>query len=240
MPQTPVLAHRRKIRALLDDANPADAPTAYYALFHPAERSEIFIAEDQQVRGFVGRFQTGVDLFRPLVTLKCPTPEVAVSLLSQALVVGRPYILFAGLNQLSMVGGSLQIETQRILRIYTIDPARFRPQINVMVQLFKAHDGTPRYEVRAGDRTVAAAGLNWKSPSFAEIYVHTDPAARRQGLGQSVVSALTGDLLKNAIRAIYLVENGNEASLQLIEGLGYVDTGSRQVYAETIYVGSPL
>jgi GNAT superfamily N-acetyltransferase len=241
MTKPPISLLRRKIHNLLDDSNPSDAPTAYYALFHPAARSELFLHEDRTgtVRGFVGRFQTGVDLFRPLVTLKCATPEIAADLLSQALTVGRPYILFAGLNQLSMVGGSLQIDVQRIMRIYIIDPTRFRPQMNVLVQRIIAQDGKPRYEIRSGDRVVSTAGINWKSPAFAEIYVQTDPAARRQGLGQGVASALTSDLLKDGIRAMYLVENGNEASVELAESLGFVDTGSRQVYADTVYLGHP-
>ena len=189
--------------------------------------------------GFVGRFQTGVDLFRPLVTLKCPNPESAADLFNQALVAGRPYILFAGLNQLSMVGGLMEIENQRILRIYTIDPRHFHPQVNVMVESKLSHDGTPRCEIIAEGKPIAVAGLNWKSPAFAEIFVQVEPAARERGWGNSVVSCITEELLKNGIRPVYLVENGNEASVKLVEGLGYFDTGSRQVYADTVYVGDP-
>ncbi|NJL94227.1 MAG: hypothetical protein HC915_11130 [Anaerolineae bacterium] len=85
---------RRKIREVVDDASPVESPTAYYALFHPAGKSTLFVQEDSRGRvvGFVGRFQTGADLFRPLVTLHCTSPQVANTLLQQALVPGRPYI----------------------------------------------------------------------------------------------------------------------------------------------------
>jgi len=236
-----VLAARRGIRDLLDDSSPVDAPTAYYALFHPPERSVLFTELDDQGKtvAFVGRFQTGIDLFRPVVTLHAATPESTASLLNQALVVGRPYIVFAALNQLSMIGGSFSIQNQRILRIYSLNSARFQPQVNVMVEVKKAPDGKPRCEINANGQVQAVAGLNWQSPAFAEIYVHTEPAARQKGWGRSVVSTLTDLLLRDGIHPIYLVENGNEASQHLIESLGYVDTGSRQVYAETVYNGLP-
>ena len=236
-----VLEARKQIRRLMDDSDPADAPTAYYSLFHPPDRSTLLVHQDEggKTTGFVGRFQTGVDLFRPLVTLKCPNPEATADLLGKALVVGRPYILFAGLNQLSMVGGLMEIENQRILRIYTIDPRYFNPQVNVMVASKRSHDGSPRCEIVAEGKAIAVAGLNWKSPAFAEIFVQVDSSARERGWGSSVVSCITEELLKNGIRPVYLVENGNEASLNLVEGLGYYDTGSRQVYADTVYTGDP-
>jgi len=232
-----ILQARQRIRALLDDSNPAESPTTYYALFHPKERSAIFTHEDDKgkTRGFVGRFQTGADLFRPLVTLVCPNPEVAAGLLARGLVGGRPYILFAGLNQLPMVGGSLYIENQRILRIYTLNPARFSPQINVLVEQKTGADGLPRCEVNMNEQKMAVAGVNWRSPAFAEIYVHTEPEARQRGWGRSVVSCVVERLLKEGILPVYLVENNNEASKLLIESLGFADSGSRQVYADAVY-----
>lgn len=232
---------RQQIRALVDDSNPVEAPLAYYALFHPAERSALFTKTggDGQPLGFVGRFQTGADLFRPLVVLKCPSPEVAAQLLDDALIAGRPYIFFAPLNQLAMVGGSLRVENERILQVYVFELAGYKPEVNVLVQHKNAPDGTPRAEIsNSGFRAVA--GVNWKSPGFAEIYVHTDPQARNQGWGRSVVAALTERLLREGVRPVYLVENNNEASRHLVEGLGFVDSGSRYVVADTIYVGHPL
>lgn len=236
-----VLEARKQIRHLFDDSDPSESPTAYYALFHAAAKSALFTAptESGRVNGFVGRFQTGVDLFRPLITLKCPNPHVAADLLSQALVIGRPYILFAGLNQLAMVGGSLHIENQRIQRIYTIDPTRFRRELNILVEHKTAHDGTPRCEMKSGGQTVATAGISWKSPAFAEIYLQVDAIGRQKGWGKSVLAALTETLLKMGVRAIYLVDNNDSNAREMVESLGYVDTGSRQVYADTVYQGNP-
>ncbi len=228
---------RAIVRALLDDSNPAEAPTAYYALFHAAAKTTLYT--DPGGAGFVAVCQTGMDLFRPLVTLICKTPEVAAGLLAEALVVGRPYIFFAPLNQLPMVGGSLHIERQTIYQIYVINPARFQPEVNVLVRQTQTPDGLPRCEMRRGEHVVAAAGVNWQSPAFAEIYVHTDSAARGQGLGRNVVTCVAQRLLQNGLRPIYLAETSNDASHQLAQSVGFSDTGSRQVHGEAVYTGHP-
>lgn len=233
---------RKHLHTLLDTSDPAAAPTVYYALFHAAGRSAIQIAKDErgQVSAFAGRFQTGLDLFRPLVTLSSPDPETAATLLADLLVVGRPYIFFAPLNQLPMIGGSLSIENQTIYRIYTVDPRRFQPEVNVLLRESIDANGLPRCEIKQNGQTVSVAGVNWKSPAFAEIYVQTEAIARQKGYGRTVVAGLTALLLKDAIRPIYLAANQDEVSRALVEGLGYVDTGSRQVYADTVYLGHPL
>jgi hypothetical protein len=232
---------RKQIRPLVDDSNPADSPSAYYALFHPAEKSALatYQTPSGKTTAFAGRFQTGVDLFRPLVTLRAPSPDIAAYLLAQLLVVGRPYIFFAPLNQLAMVGGSLEVENQRIARIYTLEPARFSPQMNVLIQHKTAHDGTPRCEIKSNGQVVASAGVSWKSPAFAEIYVQALGPARQKGMDQAVLGALAGVLLNQGLRAVYLAENGEDGSRAMVESLGFVDTGSRQVYADTVYMGNP-
>jgi len=231
---------RRLIRQLLDDSSPSDAPTAYYALFHPAARSTLVTRTDAagRVLGFAGRFQTGIDLFRPLVTLRCRSAEVAAGLLADLLQPGRPYILFASLNQFPLVGGSLQIANEQILHIYRLDIARFQPEINVLVQCSQAEDGLPRCRIESGGQQ-ALAGVNWQSPAFAEIYVQTDPAARQRGWGRSVASAITETVVRSGRVPIYLVDQDNEPSRRLAESLGYVDTGARQISADAVYLGHP-
>jgi hypothetical protein len=231
---------RQRARYLLDDSSPADAPTAYYALFHPPERSVLVTHSnpDRQVTGFAGRFQTGIDLFRPLVTLRCRSAGCAADLLADVLVRGRPYILFANVNQLPLVGGSLDIHHHQILSIYRLDVSRFEPTINVLVACKTGAEGLPLCVIESGDQK-AVAGLNWRSPAFAELYVHTDTAARQRGWGQSVASAVTQAVLDSGRIPLYLVEHDNEVSRRLAENLGYVDTGARQVYADVVYVGHP-
>ncbi len=232
----PTLSEQRKLIANMVDANSAaDAPTAYYGLYHDPSRSALFSREGE---GFVGRFQTGVDLFRPVVCMRCWRAEPAADLMAEALAVGRPYIFFSNLNQLALIGGSLNISNERILSIYVLDRARFTPTINVLVVNKTAPDGTPRCEIHSGGLQ-AYAGVNWQSPGFAEVYVHTEPEARQRGWGRSVVAACTARVLQNGRIPIYLVEPNNEASVSLATGLGYIDTGARQVFADVVYLGHP-
>lgn len=229
---------RQRIRRMFDLSNPADAPTAYYALFHDPARSVVVVHADNEGRpnGFAGRFQTGLDLFRPLVTLRCPEAESAVALLDTILSLGRPYILFADSHQRPWVGGCMEIMNERMLAIYALLPAHFRPTMNVLLQRRTAPDGTPYFVIESNDQR-AVSGLNWRSPTFAEIYVHTDAPARRQGWGKSVASAMTHAVLDSGRLPLYLVEEDNDVSRRLAESLGYVDTGARQVSADVIYTG---
>jgi hypothetical protein len=221
---------RQQVRRLLNDSSSADAPTAYYALFHNPARSTLFTQTNEagRVTGFVGRFQTGIDLFRPLVTICCRNPECAADLLALALTPGRPYIFFANVNQIPLVGGSLRIENERILRIYELDVSRFQPVVNILVRCKTVgEEKLPRCEINSNGLQ-AVAGVNWQSPGFAEIFVHTDSPARQRGWGQSVASGVTQAVLDSGRTPIYLVEADNEASFQLAEKLGYIDTGARQ------------
>ncbi len=231
--------HRRYARQLLDDTSPKDAPTAYYMLFHDPNRSTLYTFFDEHGRteGAVGVFQTGQDLFRPLVTMVCRNVQIAQRLLHKALIVGRPYIFFANINQLPLVSEDLQLTEQRILQIYNLDSRRFQPQINVMVERKTSANGSPRCEINLGSYQ-AVAGVNWQSPGFAEVYVYTDPEVRGRGWGRHVLVALTDEILRSGRQPIYLVEAENHASRQLAESVGYIDTGYRQVYADAVFVGA--
>lgn len=235
-----IYEQRKLIRRLLDPTSAVDAPTAYYALFHSPAKSALTVQSDAENRaiGFVAECRTGIDLFRPLVTLRCPDAETAADLLKQALTPQRPYILFVSEDQIAHTGGSLRIDALRTLHIYKLDKLRFDPVINVLVTQRVSPDGLRRYVIESGGQQ-ALAGMNWQSPSFTEIFVHTDAGARQRGWGLSVTSALTQMILDNGRTPIYLVETENEASRNLAEKLGYVDVGARQVYAEVTYLEHP-
>ena len=237
---TSIYQQRQLVRNLLDDASPADAPTAYYALFHDPARSVLATYHNGagQIAGFAGRYQTGLDLFRPLVTLRCRQADCAANVLAQLLMPGRPYILFAALSQLPLVGGSLRIDNYRLLHIYVLQVSRFQPVMNVLVQCKTTPDGLARCVINSGGQQ-AVAGVNWQSPAFAEVFVQTDPGARQRGWGTSVASAVTQDVLNGGRIPLYLVEPDNEASRTLAENLGYIDTGARQVYADVVFLGHP-
>ncbi len=230
---------RAQVRHLLDPSSPADAPTAYYALYHNPARSALYTTtdEDGAATGFVGVFQTGIDLFRPLVTLHCAEADHAAELLARALTPERPYIFFAKMSQLPLVGDQFHFEQHRVLRLYRLDPRRFGPELNVLVELKTAPDGTPRAVIGTHEAQ-AVAGVNWQSPEFAEIYVQTDPEVQRRGWGRSVTAAVTQAVLESGRIPLYLVEMDNDPSRALAESLGYVDTDARQVYADVVYTGS--
>lgn len=232
---------RQIIQRLLDDTSLVDAPTAYYALYHAPERSALAIRTNRAGRplGFAGRFTTGIDLFRPLVTLHARGAEMAADLLAELLTPGRPYLFFANQNQTPWIGGSMRVENQRVLRIYYLDHTRFRPTVNVLVTQRASADKRPRYEVNSNDLQ-AVSGVNWMSPGFAEVFVHTDPQARRRGWGTSVLNACTEHLIRSGRQPLYLVEDDNNESIALAESVGYVDSGGRQVFADVVYLGHPL
>ena len=93
-------------------------------------------------------------------------------------------------------------------------------------------DGAPRFQIESQGQVVALAGTNWRSPSFAEIFVHVDPKGRGRSWGKSVVAACTAALLEKRLRLLYLVEPDNDASIHLADGLGYVDTGHHQFFGQ--------
>jgi GNAT superfamily N-acetyltransferase len=225
---------RRAIRPLLSPHDPADALASYYALWHDPRRTELTLHHSAKgkVDGFVAVCQTGADLFRPLVTLRAPDEETAGDLLRCALVLHRPYQIILPVVLTSLVEAHLQINQSRALSIYRLDPARFQPIVNVLVQRVTGADGTPRFQIESQGQVVAMSGTNWRSPAFAEVFVYVHPKGRGRGWGKSVVSACTAALLEERTRPLYMVEEGNEASIHIAEGMGYTDTGRRQFAAE--------
>ncbi len=228
------------VRRELDESSPADAPTAYYTLYHDPARSSLYTQHDDDgtILGFLALCQTGIDLFRPLVTLQSSDAEAATEMLINALTPQRPYILFVKLGQLPYVSDHFDFDQHRTLHLYRLDPRRFIPaEINILVQHRSAPDGTPRAVIESGEQPQAVAGVNWQSPQFAELYVQVEEDARRRGWGVSVASTVTQAVLESGRIPLYLVEDSNEASVELALKLGYVDTGARQVFAHVVYTG---
>lgn len=225
---------RREVRPLLASHDPADALASYYALWHDPKRTQLTVSRDAQgiADGFVAVCQTGADLFRPLVTLRALDSDVVGRLLGEALVPNRPYQVIVPVTLASAVREHLAIQQSRLLSIYRLDAARFQPVINVLVQRVTSADGTPRFQIESQGEVVAISGTNWRSPTFAEVFVYVDPKGRHRGWGRSVASACTASLLKAGIRPLYVVEKENDGSARIAEALGYVDTGLREFAAE--------
>lgn len=227
---------RTNARQLLNERSPADAFAAYYALHHNPARTTLFLHHNEQGQadGFLARAQTGMDLFRSLVTFRAATDGAAESLFNDGLLQGRPYYLVAPLALSGVVNRNLYVTDAEVLRVYRLDAARFNSEINVLVTSSQTPGGHPRFEIASNGRLQAAAGLNWKSPHFAEVYVYTEPAARGRGWGRSVVSALAASLLKEGVTPLYVVNEQNSSSIALAERVGFVDTGAWEYAGQVV------
>ena len=226
------------LQPLLNEHSPADALASYYAFYHPAERKEVFAHHSSalgRADGFLVRARTGMDLFRPLVTFRADTEEAAQALFQEGLLPNRPVYLVAPESLSTWVNTYLVITEAEIHNVYRFDSDRAKPEINVLLVTSTSPDGTPRCEIRsAGNAAGAVAGVNWLSPRFAEIYVHTDPAVRGRGWGKSVVAALAQQLLGRGRTPRYVVAETNAYSIRLAQSVGFIDTGYRE------YVGQAL
>lgn len=225
---------RRTIQPLLSPTAPADALASYYALWHDPRRTQLTVHYDAQRRAdaFLAVCQTGADLFRPLVVLRAPGETVAVELLSAALTPHRPYLVLVPVALAPAVRETMGLTRVIQARLYCLDPSRFEPVINVLVQRVASAEGTLRFQIESQGQIMAMAGTNWHSPTFAELFVYVHPGARERGWGKSVVSACTAALLEEGLRPLYMAEEGNEASIRIAEGLGYTDAGWREFIAE--------
>ncbi|MBK8987921.1 MAG: GNAT family N-acetyltransferase [Chloroflexi bacterium] len=221
---------RRAIRPLLSD-RPEDAVADYYAFHHPDEKTGLTLYPNEATRptGFLTFSRTGMDLFRLLVTLRLPIADLAASAaaIHQAIEPDTAVILFGPASYGPLLHALFDVQTEEAFRLYALSPQRFEPIINVLVMQTDGPNGLPRFIVRSQStgEVVAAAGLNWQSPRYAEISVTTDQAHRRQGLGQSVAAAMVEYVLRNGRTPLYLVNEQNTPSIHLAEQAGFRDTG---------------
>ncbi len=221
---------RTRVGRLLDEREPRDALAGYYALNHPSSRTRIWAALSPQgaLVAFLVRAQTGHDLFRPLITGRAPDFPTLAELARTALAPGQPVYFSLPLVDASWARALVDSATQTILRLHILRPESFSPVINVLVTRNPSPDGLPRYEIRQGERVLAAAGLNWRSPSFAEVFVYTDEAVRERGHGRSVVTALCQELLHAGCTPLYAADQASPASLRLAASVGFTDSGQRE------------
>ncbi len=231
-------ASRAALAPLINDQSPADALAAYYAFHHPADRSEIFVHQSETLKradGFLVRARTGMDLFRPLITFRADTDAAARALLSDGLIANRPYYLVVPESLRGWVDKYVSVSEAEIYKIYRYERPPEPPPINVLLVTGTGPDGTPRAEIRStANKAGAVAGVNWMSPRWAEIYVHTDPAVRGRGWGKAVVATIAEQLVGRGRTPLYVTGDTNEYSMRLAEAVGFVDTGHRE------YVGQAL
>jgi len=250
--------NRRQVRSLLIERSVSDASAAYYALYHPDDKTELTICRDAAgvAQGYVCLSRTGMDLFRQLLTLRLPAsadggeidPKQATTLIYTAIRSGTSLIINAPRAYRPIITALFEIQSELPLRLMMLDRARFKPVINVLVTESESYNSLPRFVVRSkaglesttGYELAASAGVNWQSPQFAEIYVHTQPSYRRRGFGRSVVAAVVRKVLDAGKTPLYAVGLDNEASTQLAESVGFADTGLVDILYEATLRPRPL
>ena len=99
-------------------------------------------------------------------------------------------------------------------------PARGALRQGVIIELHErltaARDGS----------NAAEAGTGWISSRYAEVYVQVADAVRNRGLGRSVVSAISAQILDLNRTPVYITAQDNVPSQRLAQRLGYADTGN--------------
>jgi GNAT superfamily N-acetyltransferase len=217
---------RRSIAHLLSPTSPEDALTAYYALYH--NRTQLFTHGQEIIVGFLAICQTRHDPFTPLVVMRAESNDVLSALLSNHLYAGRGYLLVAKEQMALVLKRCLITWDEHYNLIYTVDEASFRPDLRHPVKKVVGEDRFPRFEIKDGEKVIAAAGANWCSPYFAEVGVWTEEDYRGRGLAKTVVSACTSELLKEGIKPLYIVAESNIASIRVCAALGYRFSGYRE------------
>ena len=79
---------------------------------------------------------------------------------------------------------------------------------------------------RNAAENAAEAGATWQSSRYCEVFVRVAESARNRGLGKSVVSAVSVDILAQHRTPVYMAGSDNVPSQRLALRLGYQDTGS--------------
>jgi len=211
----------------------------YFAFHHSDARTTLVIhpEEARVAMGYVALSRTGMDLFRPLVTLRLPPLDMdaGVDLIYRALVPGTAVYLSTSEESFPLIQALFEIQAEEHLHVFALKMAQFEPLLNVLVAQNQGANGLPRFVVRseaANNEVVASAHLNWQSPNFGEIAVNVQPRFRRRGWGRSVVAAMVQYLVGNGRIPLYAVSPENTASIHLAQSLGFHDTGARTFLAE--------
>lgn len=236
-----LIEQRRAIRHLLDEHNPADAMAAYFAFYHGDNRTTLrpYPPNTTRAQGYVCLSQTGMDLFRPLATMRLPLADLTSSaaIIHQAIPPDTAVILAVPDQYEPLLAALFEVQMVETYLLLALHHTEFEPLINVLISQDMGANGLPRFVIRDRQRDntlVASAGLNWQTPHFAELSVNTHPEYRRQGYGRSVVAAMADYLLSNGRTPLYLVADNNTASLEVARQVGFRDTLHRQLMIQGV------
>ncbi len=217
----------RALIAPLISSKPVDALAWYFALEHDARRTRIVARTDAggHAVAFVAVCQTGIDLFRPMVVVRSEDSSALCDALREALSPNRQYLFSAPVTLRPDIERVAYLYGETTNHIYALHQADYKPVVNIMVQASRTPDGLLRASISARDGSTAAeAGTTWISSRYAEVYVRVVEALRSRGLGRSVVSAVTNQILELGRTPIYSASDDNLPSQHVAQALGYHDT----------------
>jgi hypothetical protein len=147
--------------------------------------------------------------------------------LREALAPRRQYLFNALPTLKTDLEQVVSLNGDSLNAIYTLDAGNFKPVVNILVQTSRTPDGLLRASIKSRDGSNAAeAGTSWASSKYAEVFVQVVEGARGRGLGKSVVSAVSAQVIEMKRTPLYVAGTNNLASRRLAERLGYHDTGS--------------
>lgn len=225
-------ADTRTVIAPLLNTTPADALAAYFALEYDPRRTRLIVRADavNRVVAFVAVCQTGMDLFRPLIVARGDDPAALRDALREALTPGRQYLFSIPPSARPDLEAVAHLHGEMMIATFALQRADFKPVVNILVQTSRMPDGQLRASIPArGDGLAAEAGTSWISSRYAEVFVRVAELLRGRGLGKSVVSAVTAQVLDMQRTPLYMIAQDNVPSRRLALALGYHDTGAREL-----------
>jgi hypothetical protein len=228
---------RDQLAPLLNRQSATDAFAAYCALIHPKEKVKLYVSFDGggKPNGFLAIAHTGIDLFRPLAVPFVASSENLQKLLEDALIPGQPVLLNLPLEQREWLDENLVLSDIKITELLRLDPAGFKPIMNVLVVNVDMPNGLPRFEIRTRSGSWAASGINWIGDRFAEIYLEADREAQVRGMGLSVIAAMSKHLLEENRVPLFGLDNRADLEFKELSDIGYRSTGARTLIAQALY-----
>jgi hypothetical protein len=227
---------REQLAPLLNKQSASDALASYCALLHPVEKVRLYVSYDGagKPNGFLALAQTGMDLFRPLAVPFVASSKNLLDLLEVGLTPGQPVLLKLPLEQRDWLDESHIISETKISELLRLDPMAFKPILNVLVLKVDMPSGLPRFEIRTKSGSYAAAGINWIGDRFSEIYLEADREAQVRGLGLSVISALSKQLLEENRFPLFGLDSQSDFEFKDLSDMGYRSTGTRTLIAQVL------
>jgi hypothetical protein len=140
--------------------------------------------------------------------------------------VGQRAILHLPLDQANWLEDLVVFEEMERSEIYRMDPTNFSPILNVLIVQQQTPDGRVRFEIRAEERVLTAAGINWIGSQFAEIYIHYQEQAFNPNYIRSVLSSVVVNLYEQNRIPLLRVPTNNVILGKTIEEFGFSSTGN--------------